>query len=65
MAGERITHKNPGKGYRIPVERLGEFRILQCGSTIAMYGDIVDKLGQYEDSLSLSEAQQYAAKKGK
>lgn len=63
---QRYTRRNPGgRGFRIPAEHLGEFRILQCGLSIAVFGDLVDKLGEYEELLSLREAREYARKKGK
>ena len=62
----RYTRRNPSGGYRIPVEGLGEFRIVQHGISIALMGDLVDKLGEYEALLSLQEARAYAARrKGK
>lgn len=61
---DRFTHINPnGQTYRVPVERIGEFRIDQCGSSIAMFGDMVDKLGRYEDYLTIEEAKRYASRK--
>lgn len=63
MVGERFTIKNPDGSFRIPAERLGEFRIEQSGMFIAMFGDMVDKLGNYEELISLKEAGEYAAKR--
>lgn len=61
---ETFTRANPdGKSFRIPIERCGEFRILQSGNSIAMFGDIVDKLGRYEKAISLAEAERYALTK--
>lgn len=37
--------------------------MLQAGPSIAFFGDAVNKLGQYEELLTLKEARQYAAKK--
>lgn len=61
---ERYTHKNPdGHTFRAPVERLGEFRVLQSGLSIAIFGDLVDRLGEYEELLTLDEAKDYAKRK--
>lgn len=57
MAGKmkRFTNQNhnvhPGAKptYRIPSERFGEFSIKSQGMFTAMFGDVVDKLGRYED----------------
>lgn len=47
---ERITLLNPnGHSYRAPIERVEEFRLEANGINVAMFGKIVDKLGQYED----------------
>ena len=57
----RYTHRNPdGVTYRAPVERLGEFRILQVGGSMALFGDIIDRLGRYESALTIEEAEAYA-----
>ena len=37
----------------------------QTGISIALFGDAVNKLGQYEELLTLREAQEYAARKRK
>lgn len=60
---KRYTRRNPNGSYRIPVEGVGEFRISQFGNSIALHGDPVDKLGEYESLLSLREARAYAAKR--
>lgn len=60
---KRYTRKNPNGSFRIPAEDAGEIRMLQAGISIAFFGDAVDKLGQYEELLTLKEARQYAAKK--
>lgn len=60
----RYTHRNPdGETFRAPVERLGEFRMLQVGGSIAIFGDMIDRLGRYEAALTVEEAEAYA--KGK
>ena len=60
---KRYTRRNPNGSYRIPAEGLGEFRIIQHGISIALHGDLVDKLGEYESLLSLREARAYAVKR--
>lgn len=58
------TQKNPsGESFRIPVERFGDFEIKQFGPTVAMFGDIVNRLGRYEAALTVEEAEAYARKK--
>lgn len=59
----RYTQKNPNGTFRAPIERLGEFRILQSGSSIALFGDMINRLGQYEAALTIEEAEAYARKK--
>lgn len=60
---KRLTNQNhstnPGAKptYRIPVERFGEFSIKSHGMFTAMFGDIADKLGQYEDLGTVEELQ--------
>lgn len=47
---ERLTRRNPnGKGYRIPMEFAGSFRIESQGGVCVAFGDLVDKLGKLED----------------
>lgn len=62
---KRYTRRNPNGSYRIPAEGVGEFRISQFGDSIALYGSLVDKLGEYESLLSIREAREYAAKRKK
>lgn len=56
----KYTQKNPNGTFRAPVERMGEFRMLQIGGSIALYGDLVNRLGRYEEILSIEEAEAYA-----
>lgn len=59
----RLTHKNPNTGtYRASLHRAGTFRIESQGDTCALFGDLVDRLGMYEDCLSLQEAMEYRKK---
>ena len=60
----KYTHRNPdGETFRAPVERLGEFRMLQVGGSIAIFGDMIDRLGRYESALTVEEAETFARKK--
>ena len=60
---DRYTRRNPNGSFRAPAEHLGDFRILQCAGSIALYGDLVDRLGRYEELLTLEEAEAYARQK--
>lgn len=53
----RFTFKQSDGSFRAPIEWLGEFRMDQRGNSIAIYGDLVNRLGQYEDLISLEELQ--------
>lgn len=59
----RYTMNNQNGSFRVPVERLGEFRILQTGHNMALFGDIIDRLGRYEQALTPEEAEEYARTK--
>lgn len=61
----RYTQENPNGTFRAPAERLGEFRILQVGGSIALHGDIINRLGRYEKALTIEEAEEFARKKRK
>lgn len=43
-----FTRRNPDGRYRIPGRVLGEFRMLEANGEIAIYGDCVDALGEWE-----------------
>lgn len=60
---KRYTRKNPNGSFRIPAENAGEIRMDQTGIHIAFFGDIINKLGQYEELLTLEEARRYAARR--
>ncbi|MCI9681389.1 MAG: hypothetical protein HFI26_08390 [Lachnospiraceae bacterium] len=60
---KRYTRKNINGSFRIPAENAGEFRMDQTGISIAFFGDAINKLGQYEELLTLEEARQYAARR--
>ncbi len=64
-ARERYTRKNPNGSFRVPIEEVGQFRIEQNRNSIGIFGDVVDKLGEYEELLSIQEAREYAKKKKK
>ena len=51
----RFTHKNPDGTFRAPVEWIGELRLNQCGNSLALFGDLVNRLGPYEELMSLDE----------
>ncbi len=62
---KRYTRRNPNGSFRIPAENAGEFRLDQTGIHIAFFGDAINKLGQYEELLTLEEARRYAARRTK
>ena len=62
---DRFTVLNPNGRFRVPAERLGDFRIEQSGLFVAVFGDMVDRLGAYEDLLTLQEAKEYDRKRKK
>ena len=62
---ERMTVTNHNGHFRIPAERMGVFRMDPSGHSIAIFGDVADRLGQYEDLLTMEEAQAYARKRTK
>ena len=46
----RLTRKNPGSGgYRIPMCTPKTLRLEWQQSDLAVYGEVADKLGRYED----------------
>lgn len=47
---ERMTIKNPNGTYRIPIHRAGEFAVESIGQSVAIRGELVDKLGAYEET---------------
>lgn len=49
MVKERLTVKNPDGSYRIWMDRAGTFRLESQMNSVFAYGDLVDKLGKYED----------------
>ena len=49
MKKERLTVKNPDGTYRIWMERAGTFRLESQMDSVFAYGDLVNKLGRYED----------------
>lgn len=62
---KRYTRKNPNGSFRIPAENAGEIRMSQTGIGIAFFGDAINKLGQYEELLTLEEARRYTARRTK
>ena len=49
MSKERLTVKNPDGTYRIWMDHAGTFRMESQMGAVFSYGDLVNKLGQYED----------------
>lgn len=49
MIKERLTVKNPDGTYRIWMDHAGTFRLESQMNSVFAYGDLVDKLGRYED----------------
>lgn len=56
------VHPDQRGTYRIPTSRVGEFSLKTFGNTTAYYGDIIDKLGKYED---MGEPEELAKKLNK
>ena len=55
---KRMTHKNPdGTTYRVPLSDAGEFRVMHGRTNAAVFGDIVNRLGRYEDLITIEEAE--------
>ncbi|HIY01218.1 MAG TPA: hypothetical protein IAA26_05160 [Candidatus Blautia faecipullorum] len=55
----RLTRKNPGSGgYRIPMCTQKTLRLEWQQSDLAIYGEVADKLGRYEDLGSLEELEE-------
>lgn len=49
-AVDRMTQKNPdGVTFRVPLQKAGEFRVMSDRYNQALFGDVVNRLGQYED----------------
>lgn len=67
MAFKRFTKENPNNHpmqkttYHIPMSRVETFEIKTFGSNTYMYGEMVNKLGKYED---LGEPEEIAKKLG-
>ena len=61
---ERMTRKNPnGRNYRVPLMCLENFELKRDKMNEGIFGDLADRLGIYEDCLTLEEAMEYAKKK--
>jgi hypothetical protein len=48
VANKGFTLKNPDGTYRIPAEKADEFRMLQAGGRIALFGAHINALGEWE-----------------
>ena len=57
-----VSHPSQKQTYRVPIERAGEFAIKTFGRFTDISGELVDKLGAYED---LGEPEELAKKLGK
>lgn len=51
----KIAIKNPAGNYRIPADRMGEFRFGSSKLFQDFFGDIADRIGAYEDCKTLDE----------
>lgn len=52
----RMTRKNPNNGtYRVWLDKAGTLRIEGQGGNVYAFGDIIDRLGKYEDIAPLEE----------
>lgn len=49
MSKERLTVKNPDGTYRIWMDHAGSFRMESQMGAVYAFGDLVNKLGKYED----------------
>lgn len=62
----RLTRKNPGsRGYRIPMCTQKTLRLEWQQSDLAVYGEVADKLGRYEDLGSPEELEELIKKNKK
>ncbi|HJB15225.1 MAG TPA: hypothetical protein IAA05_04185 [Candidatus Blautia excrementipullorum] len=62
----RLTRKNPGSGgYRIPMCTQKTLRLEWQQSDLAVYGEVADKLGRYEDLGSPEELEELIKKNKK
>lgn len=59
MAKERLTVKNPDGTYRIWMDHAGTFRLESQMNSVFAYGDLVDKLGRYEDLEEKTKKESY------
>lgn len=58
---DRMTVINPNnKSYRVPLEKAKEFKIETYGTSTGIFGDLVNRLGQYEDLGSIEELKELA-----
>lgn len=52
----RMTIKNPDGTYRLLASRAGSNRMEQQQGQIVFFGDLVNRLGKYEDSGEIEES---------
>lgn len=58
---ERMTVTNPNnRSYRVPLEKAREFKIESYGTSVGIFGDLVNRLGQYEDLGSIEQLKELA-----
>lgn len=46
---DRMTVRNPDGTYRVWMDHAGEFRMSTQGGEVFAFGDMINKLGRYED----------------
>lgn len=46
---ERLTRRNPGDTYRIPMATQKSLRLEWQQESLTIFGEVADRLGQYED----------------
>ncbi len=55
----RMTIKNPDGTYRLLASRAGSNRMEQQQEQIVFYGDLVNRLGRYEDYGEIEELEKH------
>lgn len=64
MDNERMTLKKPDGKYRIPGNRIGDWYFKGKPMFQDLYGDVVDRLGAYEDCKTLQDINNLRKKTG-
>ncbi len=52
---ERLTRRNPNHTYRVPMADQKTIRLEWQQGSLNVFGELVDRLGQYEDLGSIEE----------